>query len=218
VSSFAFAVALAGLGLGAPEAPSIKGTLAVTLHGEPQADRGGIVIFVADQPLAAGDRPAVSMAQSQSQFAPQVVVVPVGTKVTFPNRDVVEHNVFSRSPHATFDLGRYGKGSGKSVVFDQPGVVDVYCNVHPNMIGHVVVVPGPWAVSAADGTFEIAGVTPGHHDVVVWARLGAPAITRASVEVPEHGVAPLAVTVVQSDDHEPPHLNKYGGAYRGNGY
>jgi plastocyanin len=218
VCSFAVAIALWGFGAGPPEAVSIKGTASVTLRGAAQADRSGVVIFVSDQPLAAGARPDASLAQNHTQFDPQVLVVPVGTKVQFPNLDAVEHNVFSRSPHATFDLGRYGRGGSKSVVFDQPGVVDIYCNVHPSMIGHVVVVPGPWAVTAADGSFAISGVSPGHHDLVVWARLGSPAITRLAVDVPEHGAATLDVTVVQGDDHEPPHPNKYGGAYRGPGY
>src|SRR5208282_5745392 len=118
-----------------------------------------------DQALPAGPKTGGTMAQAQRQFTPEVVVVPVGATVSFPNRDAIEHNVFARSPHASFDLGRYGTGGSKSHTFDEPGVVDIYCNVHSDMVGHVVVVPGPWAITGQDGSFLIRGLTPGQHQV-----------------------------------------------------
>lgn len=196
----------------------VRGQVTIALRGKAKADRSGVVVFVADQPLPVGPRPSASMKQAESQFSPQVLAVPVGTEVRFPNADVIEHNVFSRSPHATFDLGRYGNGPGKTHTFDQAGVVDVYCNVHPKMIGHVVVVPGPFAISGPDGRFEIRGVTPGPHQLVFWDRLGAPAITRQTVQVPDHGEATIEAPLAEGDDQEPPHPNKFGGAYRGSGY
>jgi plastocyanin len=207
------------LAAGGPSAgATIRGQLQIALQGQAKPDRSGVVIFLADQAFPDGPRPQAAMAQQGRQFVPQVLTVPVGTTVEFPNRDVIEHNVFARSPHASVDLGRYGRGDGKSFTFDQAGVVDVYCNVHPEMIGHVVVVPGPWAVTAADGSFEIHGVTPGKHQLVLWDRLGTPAVTHASVDVPEHGDAILAPALIEAADHEPPHPNKFGGTYRAKTY
>ncbi len=198
-------------------ASELKGVVQLTFKGAPKADRSGIVVFVADQALPAGQKTDAAMAQAERQFTPDVLVVPVGATVSFPNRDSIEHNVFSRSPHASFDLGRYGKGGVKTHTFDEPGVVDIYCNVHSDMVGHVVVVPGPWAVTGPDGSFAIHGLTPGHHAVVVWDRLGTPAVQRQSVTLPESGEASLDISIVEAD-REPPHANKFGGAYRTRAY
>jgi plastocyanin len=198
-------------------ASELEGSVHLTFNGQEKSDRSGIVVFVADQALPPGHKVDAAMAQAQRQFTPDVLVVPVGTTVSFPNRDKIEHNVFARSPHASFDLGRYGKGGAKSHTFDEPGVVDVYCNVHSDMIGHVVVVPGPWAVTERDGSFVIRGLTPGRHAVVVWDRLGTPSVQRQSVTVPESGPASLDLSIVETD-REPPHPNKFGGTYRTGSY
>ncbi len=202
------------IAFGAPaDASELKGSVHLASHGQEKSDRSGIVIFVADQALPPGRQPDAVMAQAQRQFTPDILVVPVGTTVSFTNRDKIEHNVFSRSPHASFDLGRYGKGGAKSHTFDQPGVVDVYCNVHSDMVGHVVVVPGPWAITGPDGSFVIRGLSAGPHPIVVWDRLGTPSVQRQTVTVSDNGEASLDLSIVEAD-HEPPHPNKFGGTYR----
>jgi len=202
-----------GLSAAAPAA-EVQGVVRPNVAGAPKADRSGIVVFVADVPLPPGKRPDAQMAQLGKQFTPQVLAVPVGTRVAFPNRDPIEHNVFSRSPHGSFDLGRYGEGGAKSHLFDQPGVVDVYCNVHSTMVGHVVVVPGPWAVTGPDGRFVISGVPPGRHQLVVWDRFAQPTVLRRLIDVP--GGA-LAIDLSENAS-EPPHENKFGGTYRTKSY
>ncbi len=212
-------LAIAAMLLGpAALAGEVRGHVTIRLAGSAKSDRSGVVVFVADQPLPPGRHADAVMAQAGRQFSPRGVAIPVGGRVRFPNRDSLEHNVFSRSPHATFDLGRYARGPGKVETFDQPGVVDVYCNVHSDMVGHVVVVPGPWAVTKADGTFAIRGLTPGRHALVVWDRLGTPAIRRTSVDVPAAGAAALDLALDESAAEEPPHANKFGGAYRTKSY
>ncbi len=194
-------------------ASEIRGTVKPSVGGAPKADASGVVILVADVPLPARARPPAEMAQLGKQFTPQVLAVPVGTRVSFPNRDPIEHNVFSRSPHGGFDLGRYGPGPGKARVFDGPGVVDVFCNVHSTMVGHVVVVPGPWAVTGPDGRFAIAGLPPGPHQLVIWDRFARPAVRRLEADAG----AELRIAVDESAG-EPPHPNKFGGAYRTQSY
>lgn len=110
-----------------------------------------------------------TLAQQDTAFVPNVLVVPVGTTVQFPNRDSFFHNVFSYSSAARFDLGRYPRGESKSVDFDEAGVVKVYCEVHDAMRAAVVVVRNPFhTVVRPDGTFRIANVPAGRHTLVVW--------------------------------------------------
>jgi hypothetical protein len=74
-----------------------------------------------------------AIAQQDTAFSPSVVVIPVGAKVAFPNKDPFFHNVFSYSSTERFDLGRYPQGESKTVVFGTPGMVNVYCEV-PNLV------------------------------------------------------------------------------------
>lgn len=113
--------------------------------------------------------PEAAMAQSDTAFAPPLLVVPVGATVGFPNEDPFFHNVFSYSAASRFDLGRYPQGSSKEVTFDQPGLIKVYCEVHESMRAAIVVVENPfWANPAGDGSFRIEGVPEGTYTLVAW--------------------------------------------------
>ena len=114
--------------------------------------------------------PVPVMDQKNAHFVPRIVVVPARGRVRFLNSDPMFHNVFSLSPVKKFDLGRYPKGNSKFVTFDHPGVVQVFCDIHAEMIGFVVVVDGlHYAVLEADGRYRITDVPPGSYDVAVWA-------------------------------------------------
>jgi len=71
--------------------------------------------------------------QKDKQFSQKSVKIKVGDTVTFRNSDPFAHNVFSLSDTKSFDLGSYGQGQSKSVVFDKPGKVEVECSIHPAM-------------------------------------------------------------------------------------
>ena len=99
----------------------------------------------------------------------ETVVIPVGSKVSFPNLDPIFHNVFSLSKPKSFDLGNYPKGDTRTVTFTQPGVVYVNCHLHPNMTGTIVVTPNRWETKAdRDGHFHIDDLPPGKYTVVAW--------------------------------------------------
>src|SRR5256885_13468033 len=105
------------------------------------------------------------MAPRENAFTPPVLPIMQGTTVEFPNDDPIFHNVFSLSKTKPFDLGLYKRGTNKSVTFDQPGLVKVYCNIHEKMIGYIAVLENPYfTLTDKEGKFKIADVPPGKHD------------------------------------------------------
>jgi plastocyanin len=137
-------------------------------------ERSRVVIYL-EGPSPAGDNPVnpepARIAQLNRRFSPDLLVVPVGSTVSFPNMDPIFHNVFSLSKPKSFDLGSYDKGETREVVFPKPGVVDLYCRLHPNMAATIVVTPNRWyARSDRSGQFRIEDVPPGKYTVVAWHR------------------------------------------------
>jgi len=129
------------------------------------------VVYLVGQ--AAGPFPPSSerpqMVQRDQAFHPLVLPILVGTTVDFPNLDPVYHNVFSYSKARKFDLGRYPKGKSKSVTFDTPGLIKVFCEIHPSMRAHVLVLEQPYfAVTEPGGQFRIPDVPPGEYVLKVW--------------------------------------------------
>jgi plastocyanin len=149
--------------------------------------------------------------QHGEQFAPRLLPVVSGQEVAFPNRDRIYHNVFSVSPVKSFDLGQYkSTDPPKRERFERPGLVPVYCNIHPHMIAYVVVLENAaYALAAPDGRYAIRGVPAGRHSVYAWTPGAEP--VRKQIEV----VAGLRATV----DFElvggalPPHKRKDGSEY-----
>ena len=119
-------------------------------------------------------------------FVPHIVAVEAGTDVDFPNGDETYHNVFSLSPVTAFDLGRYAAGRSKSVRFDRPGIVRVFCDIHSHMSAFVLVFGHRfYAVTDDDGSYRVDGVPPGRYTVTAWhERFGT---VSQSVRVPEDG-------------------------------
>ncbi len=109
------------------------------------------------------------MDQHQRRFEPEVVAVPVGSTVTFPNSDPIFHNVFSLSKAKPLDLGNYKAGESRTVTFGQPGIVQLFCHLHPNMSGAILVTPNSWFTSpAGNGEFTLSKVPPGRYTLVAW--------------------------------------------------
>jgi plastocyanin len=169
---------------------------------------GAAYVYVED--IVAATKGSAEMKQEGKQFVPQVLVVQKGTKVEFPNRDAIFHNVFSVTPDNSFDLGSYKQGESRSVTMFKPGVVSVYCNMHPQMVGHILVVPSSYFVGAGkDGFFRIPNVPIGKHRVIAWAPNSKP--VASEVEVVEGEAASIEVEL--KPGRASLHTNKEGLPY-----
>jgi plastocyanin len=107
--------------------------------------------------------------QRGERFVPHIVAIGVGGSVDFPNSDPIFHNVFSLSEPRSFDLGRYATGRSKTVRFDKPGVIRVFCDIHAHMSAFIFVFAHPYFdVTDGQGRYRIDGVPPGTHTLVIW--------------------------------------------------
>jgi hypothetical protein len=155
----------------------------------------------------------VEIAITDKVYAPHVVVVPVGSTVRFPNHDPFNHNVFSVSEPNTFDLGLYGRGEVKSQTFTNPGLVRVYCNVHPRMVAYVLVMANRlYAQPGQDGSFVIENVPPGGHRLHVWHER-IPTEVIKDVTANAAGGSDLQIALNARGYKWQPHRNKYGRDY-----
>jgi hypothetical protein len=106
--------------------------------------------------------------------------------VDFPNNDRTYHNVFSLSKPKPFDLGRYAAGKSKSVRFDTPGIIRVFCDIHSHMSAFILVFAHRYfAVTDDEGRYRIESVPPGTYTVFAWNE-SLPLESRR-VTVPESG-------------------------------
>ncbi len=129
-----------------------------TVAGKVTADDGAreLVVYVEKVAGAQKKNGKVVNVQRNSSFVPDLMVLRAGTKVDFRNDDKIYHNVFSLTPGSEFDLGLYRGGESKPTNFDEPGEVDVFCNIHPNMVAKVLVLQNDFfANPSSDGTYKI---------------------------------------------------------------
>lgn len=136
--------------------------------------------------------------QIDRRFVPRAAIVPVGSAVGFPNKDNIRHHVYSFSPAKTFELKLYSGTPATPVVFDQPGIVVLGCNIHDGMIAYVYVVDtAQAALSDAQGRAQLADVAPGALRLDIWhPQLREP----LSVEVPaSRADGPVAATLMLDD-------------------
>lgn len=128
-----------------------------------------VIVYLEGAKGGKGARPKASMSQESKTFKPRVLPIKAGTEVGFPNMDPFYHNVFSYSKLKKFDLGRYPTGQSKSVKFDEPGVVKVFCEIHSQMKGYIVVLDtDAFCVPDEAGNIKISNVPPGKYNLVAW--------------------------------------------------
>ena len=208
----AFLMGLGASALAAQEGATLSGRVSLLLPPKVEVDPGGSVVWIPGLTIAGSGSVRPSVTSKDKRFDPRILAVPAGTRVTFPNVDAIYHNAFSLSPGNTFDMGLYRKGASRDVVLKNPGIVRVYCNIHPDMASSVVVVEGnAFALVQKDGTYRIAGIPPGRHEVHIWS------------DIAGEQVITLSFAAGQAVDWSPAldatkyrrmaHTNKHGKAY-----
>jgi plastocyanin len=141
----------------------------VDRDGDPVED-AVLLAWPAGGEAAAAKGPAiVDVDQKNKEFVPHVSAVRVGTKIRFPNYDQIRHHVYSFSSAKTFEIPLYKGIPADPIVFDEPGVVTLGCNIHDWMQGWVLVTDAPhFGMTNADGRVKLDGLPAGAVRLRVW--------------------------------------------------
>lgn len=196
-------------------AAGIEGTVALSLDGKPLRAgeaREAVVYFrpAAPKALVAPTDP-VEMRMERKQFVPRVLPILMGTTVRFENFDPILHNAFSPAGPHHFDVGLYGNGEARTHRFERAGLVRVYCNVHHDMVGHVLALDTPWfARPDASGRFRMEVPDNVAGELFVWHERAK--LWRRKLSAPSE---PITIDLDLSRPRVPPHMNKFGKPYGG---
>ncbi len=190
----------------------IQGTIEISRQKDVPA--GAILVYVvgfAEPP----PRQPVSVRQVGRRFVPDLVAVTLGGTVAFPNGDPFLHNVFSPTTERNFDLGSFPQGDTRSRTFPRMGVLDVYCNIHPEMTATLVILPNTrFAIADAKGRFELTDVPVGTWSVFAYSRRAVKPVS-AKATITSGGITEVMLKLDEVQ-REFKHRNKYGETYREN--
>jgi plastocyanin len=201
---------------------SVKGQVfLLTSNGESQAkDASRVAEWLVPQNAQASSANAPAkvyqMVQQDKRFEPDMLVVPVGSIVSFPNRDPWFHNVFSLYRGKRFDLGLYQAGDVKTVRFDRIGPSYIFCNIHPQMAAVILTVGSQYfGISDKSGHIEISNVPAGRYRLNVWYEnadaSALQSLARDVVVGDDRALPEVSINVVPHDLRN--HKNKYGQDY-----
>jgi plastocyanin len=156
----------------------------------------------------------VVIVQRNEEFVPYVTAVVVGSKVNFPNRDTVQHHVYSLSPAKRFEIPLYRGESKEPILFDQPGIVTLGCNIHDAMSAHIVILETPtFAISGEDGRALLPAVPAGRYRLEVWHPRASATVTREVAVTPS--TEPQVIEIVLKADRRIRRAPEPGGgSYR----
>lgn len=191
-----------------------------------EANNGGAVLWLtpilkSDEdtgripPPDAGKR--FRLVQKNKRFDPHVLIVPVGSRVEFPNRDPFFHNVFSLFDGKRFDLGLYEAGTTRMVNFDRPGICYIFCNIHSEMSAVVIVLATRYyGISNSEGDISIPDVPPGRYQIHVWHERSSPEVLNnlvREITISEDPCSLGIMRLAESGELIKTHKNKYGRDY-----
>ncbi|MGH9443192.1 MAG: cupredoxin domain-containing protein [Thermoanaerobaculia bacterium] len=207
--------------VGGLSAGTVSGKVSLLDDGRVRSDAANVVVWVeglqragrpAESSQAKASESVPSMRSTHKRFTPKVLAVELGRSVSFPNDDPIFHNVFSVSGENHFDLGLYRRGRSKDKSFESPGLVRVYCNIHPQMIGFIRVVDSSFfTVTGPDGRFDFDGVPDGERTLKAWCDEGGE--TSAVVHVSARKSVSASLSLDVSGFKPQAHKNKYGQDY-----
>jgi plastocyanin len=208
----------------APSLPPVSGQVILRQANSKSAVRDASRVVVWLVP-AGGTRPislnhsdaTYRIVQHDKRFEPDLLVVPVGTQVEFPNLDPWFHSVFSLYDGKRFDLGLYEAGSHKKVAFDRPGPSYIFCNIHPEMSAVVLAIESDYsAVSDKTGRLTLENVPDGKYVLHVWygnaSQKDLDALER-TVEIGGASRTLPTLSIAVTPQRPLKHKNKYGRDY-----
>jgi plastocyanin len=150
---------------------------AVTLSGQVHSDGKPLPdVVVTLKPVSheprlsatAGKPVSWRLDQKGKEFIPHILVIPPGTAVYFPNSDDIQHHVYSFSKAKRFEIKLYKGMPAEPIVFDQPGLVALGCNIHDWMLGYILITETPYFTQTnAEGHWSI-DVPAGDYQVSLW--------------------------------------------------
>lgn len=200
--------------------PAATLTGQISLTNTKTKDLSGVVIWLEPTTPTALTPQHAKIIQKNKTFTPHILAIPTGTVVDFPNLDPIFHNAFSSFDGKVFDVGLYPPGSSASVRFDRPGIVRIFCNIHPAMSAVVAVVNSSWfAVSTQTGALKIESVPAGPYTLRVYHERATAqtlaALTRP-ITIQQDFVDLPTISISETGYLTAPHKNKFGKDYPGN--
>ncbi len=228
----AFAVSSSASGQAAPSAsaasPAATFDVTAEIHYSGEASkhrsmrdlgRRTVIWLVPVGAAESGQPPAgeFTMSQKDKEFHPRLLVVPVGSKVSFPNADPYFHNVFSLFNGRRFDLGLYQSGQTRTVAFSREGVSYIFCNIHPEMSAVIISLRTPYFASPGpEGNATLRAVPEGVYRLEVWSELASPELTASlsrTVRIDRNDTALGKIEIPATSSGLGEHLNKFGLPY-----
>lgn len=212
------------LASGLLQASTVTGKVDISQRAKSHESLGDIIVWLkpAQQNATLSVAPEhVQLLQKDKMFHPHVLPITVGSTVDFPNADPIFHNAFSSFDGQIFDVGLYAPGTSKSIHFHEPGIVRVFCNIHPTMSAVILVLDTPFFGRVGpDGRYRITKIPPGSYELRVFderATAGPDVRLTVNVEDKEGQTAAPLIHLSELGYVRLPHKNKYGLDYPSNG-
>jgi len=200
----------------AAQAHEVSGTVQVVLKGDKKKqDLSGVVIYlentgVSSKTAGSFSKREFEMATRNKQFQPRSLAISAGAVVTFPNLDPIYHNIFSVSAPNQFDLGLYKGGENRKKSFGAPGIVRVFCNVHPQMTATIIVSGTPYFTTAdKQGNYSLGNIPSGSFLLKAYSEEGQ---SSQKIDVRDQPLT-VALIIDGKSFKKVPHKNKFGKDY-----
>ena len=153
-----------------------------------------VVVYLVDTPGGQCKPIKVKMDQKNRQFGPYVLPICQGSSVEFVNGDSIFHSVYSQSECHPFHLPEFPQGESREITFPQPGVIELFCAIHPEMNAYIVILEsGFFTTPDHQHQFRLDNVPPGKHVIKAWHPRLAP--TTRVIDVPATGSVHVELTL-----------------------
>jgi len=153
-------------------------------------------------------QPTAEMDQRNCDFTPHSLAIHQGQTLRMKSSDPKNHNVrLTGFANPGINQNVVPNGSLEVKLVKERFPMEVKCDIHPWMHGHVMVFDHPFfAVTGPDGSFEIKGVPPGDQNLVVWQELVGYVTPGRGIGLPVK-VAPGEVTDVGAIKIDPARID-----------